>query len=175
MKRVSFFLNFILTDFRALNMYLGIVFAKHDFIVRLKKPFSRLRCSWLYGLAIIPVVFYLRSYVAGSFLDIFYIPCFVVAASVFFDGIPLVKKGFMILGRYSNNLWLVHTFFCYYFFEFTKIVYCTKSPLIDWMILLGLSLGASVFVDAFWKLMKYLRPTLRKIFLKPEPQEPAKA
>ena len=166
-----YFLNFIQTDYRAVQMYLGIVFAKHNGIVRAKKELKKLRCSWIYGLLAMLLIFYFRSYIAGMFMDLVYLPCFIIAASVFLDGIPPVKKAFIFFGKHSNNMWLTHTFFCYYFYECAKIVYSTRSPLLDFLILLGMSLAASLSVNSFWKMISMLTPKLRNFFLKPQPKE----
>ena len=166
----AFYANFLMPDFRAVMLYLGIVFAKHDLLVKFKKEYSRLRFSPLYGAVTLLLIFYLRSYVVGDSIDIICIPIFIIAVSVVFDGIPLLKKGFVFFGKRSTNIWLLHTFFCYYFYECAKMVYATRSPLIDWLILLAMTLCASLAVDGFWKIAGRFSPQLRKIFLKPEPK-----
>lgn len=163
-----FFFGFLCQDVRATMLYLGVVCAKHDILVRLKQQFERLRFTPVYGFAAIIGLFYLRSFLTFDYLDIFYIPLLTAAASVILDGIRPLKKGMVFFGGQSTNMWLLHTFFCYYFYETAVIVYSTRSPLIDGFILLAFTLGASLLVNLFWKLMKPAAPKLKRILLKPE-------
>ena len=163
-----FFSVFLIPDTRATMLYLGIVFAKHNLLTRIKNIFNRLRFSPVYGLAVIVGIFYMRSFLTAEFIDIIYVPLFIAAASVILDSIPPLKKGMIFFGRHSTNFWLLHTFFCYYFYEAAKIVYSTRSPLLDWLILLAFTLGASLVVEIFWKLIGLAEPKLKKILFKPE-------
>ncbi|MCQ2406999.1 MAG: acyltransferase [Oscillospiraceae bacterium] len=166
-----FFSVFLIPDIRATMLYLGIVFAKHDLLVRMKNIFIRLRFSPVYGLAVIVGIFYMRSFLTAEFIDIIYVPLFIAAASVILDSIPLLKEGAVFFGQHSTNFWLLHTFFCYYFYETTRIVYSTRSPLMDWLILLAFTLGASLLVEIFWNLIGFAEPTLRRLIFKPQTQE----
>ena len=167
-----FFAGFLIQDVRATMLYLGIVCAKHDLLARIKNQFNRLRLAPVYAFAAIVCIFFLRSFLTFDFPDIIYMPVIIASASVILDGITPLKKGMIFFGRHSTNFWLLHTFFCYYFYEAAKVVYSTRSPLLDWLILLAFTLGASLVVEIFWKLIGLAEPKLKKILFKPE-AEPA--
>ena len=50
-------------------------------------------------------------------------------------------------------MWLTHSFFCYYFYTFVKIVYSSRNAIVSFIILLGLSLGTSILLDLFWNIV----------------------
>ena len=51
----------------------------------------------------------------------------------------------------STNMWLIHTFFCYYFGVTAKIVAAPRYAIPALIILFAMSYAASVLVDKFWK------------------------
>lgn len=62
-----------------------------------------------------------------------------------------MRKQFEKLGTHSTNMWLIHSFFCYYFGYFARIVVITKSPLLSLITLLMMTYFAAVLTDALWK------------------------
>ncbi len=147
-----FFCRFLEINKFAPVFFCGIVFAKYDGIARIKdclgQSLLRLPIAMVGALA----VFYCRAYVMADVngADVVLVPLFTAFVSALFDGLGALKQGFSFLGRHSTNMWLVHSFYCYYFLEVTKLVYCTRSVLADLLILTGLSLGTSVALDFFY-------------------------
>ena len=73
-----------------------------------------------------------------------------------FDSLKVLKSIFQYLGKHSTNIWLIHSFYCYYFLEATKLVYSTRNVWIDLLILLLMSLVSSILVDLFYNLITKL-------------------
>lgn len=154
--------------FFTLNKYVpcffaGIVFAKYDMICALKRRIRALALPWLAALAGAVCVMACRAYVVTDMAnaDILLIPALVVFLSVLLDCLAPLRMGLVFLGRHSTNMWLVHTFYCYYFLPFTKLVYCTRCVWIDLAVLIALSLGTSVLLELFYKYLGKLLHRLR--------------
>lgn len=169
--------NFYYTHFLRMSgtspFFAGIIFAKHDKLEACKAYLHRFRFSGLLGLIGCLGVLFVRSFILGELIEIIHATAFVIFLSLFFDSIKPVKKIFGFIGKYSTDMWLVHTFFCYYFRETAKIVYSTRSLWIDLLILTAFSLGSSVLLELFWKGISLLMPKLKKYLLRPETQQSA--
>lgn len=146
-----FYVNFLTLDKRSVAFFIGIVFAKYGGICRLKALLRRIPFGTAAAFVGACAVYWSRVYILGSSGDLLYCALLVPMMSVVLDKLGFLKKGFAFLGSHSTNLWLIHTFFCYYFLEATKLVYCTGSVVVDLCILLALSLTASLALEWFWK------------------------
>ena len=63
-----------------------------------------------------------------------------------------MKKTFLALGKQSTNMWLTHTFFCYYFYPAVKIVVVyPKYAILSLIVFVAFTYVASVLLDLFWK------------------------
>ena len=69
-----------------------------------------------------------------------------------FRKIVVVKKGLAFLGKYSMNMFLVHTFFKAYFFG--KYMYYFKNAWMNILVLLAATLLFSVVIELLKKLMR---------------------
>ncbi len=157
--------NLYFRRFCTVNKYMpaffaGIVFARYDGVARLKRAAGRLAHPGAAALAGMAVLFLCRAYVLSDVAngDILIAPLFVACCSAFFDRARPVKALFGFLGRHSANMWLTHSFFCFYFLEFTNVVYCSRSVWACLAVLTGLSLAASLLVDTFYRYWGLLRP-----------------
>lgn len=138
----------------------GIVFAKYDMLAALKK---KVKCitleKMLCGFGIAAVLWCRMYMVGGGPADIIYVPALIVFASDLLDGSRVMNKIFLCLGKHSANMWYIHSFYCYYFLEVTKIVYSTRSVWIDLLILILLSLASSVLLESIYGWLKKLWDT----------------
>lgn len=64
---------------------------------------------------------------------------------------PYVESFFMLMGKHSTNIWLVHTFFCYYYFH--DFIYGLKYPILIYILTLGLSVISSVVINKLYQLL----------------------
>ncbi len=141
--------------------FAGIVFAKYDGIVRIKKLTENLPFRPLIGLLGAAAVIWSRIYIMGDLIDLMYAILFTAFFSLFADGLKPVKKLLEFVGIHSTNIWLIHSFYCYYFLEATKLVYSTKSVWADFLILFALSIFSSVILEFIFKKLSYIITKLR--------------
>lgn len=52
---------------------------------------------------------------------------------------------FLFLGKHSMNLWLIHSFFIYYYAK--NVTFLTHNPTIMFFTILVISLGCSIIVE----------------------------
>jgi hypothetical protein len=132
---------------------LGVVCAKLKFFSsRPIQYLDKLGWSWvIFGLFccfLIGHLFRLRFGDSGVRYDFLILP-FLIYFSVRAFTIARLHKIFTYLGEYSFPLWLVHSFFCYYYFQ--DIIYFPKwSPLV-FMLLVTMSLLSVVVIEHFKK------------------------
>ena len=158
----NFFYNSLLAFSNpAQCFFVGITFAKFDAVVRIKKHLSEIPFITFVSLIGVSAVVWCRGFVVGDSLDIIYVISFTVLVSQIFDGIKPLKKVFGYLGKHSTNIWLIHSFYCYYFLEVTKIVYSTKSVWVDLLILLAMSLLSSIILEFIFRWISVLYEKLK--------------
>jgi hypothetical protein len=131
---------------------MGVIVAKHrlfdslsDFAKSKKflNPVSDI-LIWL-------LVIILRLKVIGEQLDIFFVPILTIASINFINKLSILKKSLSSLGKRSTNMWLIHTFFCYYFGITAKIVAAPRYAILALIVLFAMSYAASILVEKFWK------------------------
>lgn len=150
--------NLFMINEYASGFFVGIVFAKYDVfaswrrLLENRKKIEKILISLFAAVGIL----YLKVYSLPASCDLLLAPLFVMTCTVFLEETGVLKGIFMFLGEYSTNMWLIHSFYCYYFYFFVKIVYGLKNPVISMVILVLLSLGSSILVDLFWKGVKKL-------------------
>lgn len=132
--------------------WMGTLLAKDNLLEKLKD--SLLRNNMLgpgKDLCILGLIVYLRVVAVGQSIDMIYVPIFIICMTDLLSYLKAAKKIAMIIGQESTNMWLTHTFFCYYFYPFTKLISATKDAIVAWIILSVISYVASVGVTEFWK------------------------
>lgn len=147
-----YFFRFCLLNKYSVCFFAGIVFAKYDMIALLKRRVLACPLPGLAALAGTAAALLCRIYVFADVVnaDIVLTPALTVFLSVLLDRLQPVRSGMIFVGRRSTDMWLTHSFFCYYFLPFTRLVYCTRSVWFDWAVLIALSLGTSILLEAFY-------------------------
>lgn len=134
------------------SFWMGCVCAENGLLDRLRiavakagldNPFIDM-AAWLAAV-------FLRKVTFGSCLDIFLIPVLCVTGLDLFGHLRRTRKALLRMGKESTNMWLIHSFFCYYFYGVVKIVVAPKWAVPSLLVLILLSYGASVALTAFWK------------------------
>ncbi len=161
--------NFIfskLFNSNSVPFYMGIVFAKHNGLARLRAILEQYSAPArvVIALAGLFLIFVIRQTETVTYdLDVVIVPFFVVLCVTLVDIIPFIKKALAYIGRHCNNIWLVHSFYCYYFYAATKAVYFTTDPVVSLLTLLGLSLVSSIAIEWFYAQLKKISAKLKKI------------
>ncbi len=133
---------------------LGYIFGKYDMLSKISyQLYHNMQTSIRFLFIIVSeiVLIYSRYIFEGTGMDFLLVPVFLVISKALLDYLPGFAYICKFIGKHSTNMWLVHTFFCYYFYYVVKIVYCTPNAYIDWAILVALTLSSSLLIDLFWK------------------------
>lgn len=130
--------------------YLGLFFSKYSCFER----FQRITCNSLIG-CVVCVIMTAIAYIIRSKWDItemtiLMTPLFIYLFVVFFRLIGNVNKVFLFFGKHSMNMWLIHSFFCYYYFQ-KEMLMVSNNAIVDYVLLVVVSLVSSVMVDWMWR------------------------
>ena len=133
--------------------FTGIVWAKHRLLDREKQyilsksPLVRIVIFLVGSISFIC----LRTFDGFEYWDFLTAPFYIAICLGFCCVTPWVSQIFSALGEHSENIWLTHSFYCFYFTPFAKIIYGSRNALIALLITLALSLATSVLLKAFYK------------------------
>ena len=156
--RSGFIFNMFIKQKGITAFFTGIIWAKHGLsdqwkqIIMQKKPVLRVLLFLAGTLAYIC----LRNFNGFNYWDFAIIPFYITLLLGFVETIPFLRHLFGFLGLHSENMWLVHSFFCYYFTPFVKIIYGTQNALIALLLLLAFSLAASLLLNKFYQACGFL-------------------
>lgn len=132
----------------------GIVFAKYNAVIRLGefyKEVFRSRAGRLIVSGIgMGVIFWSRTFSMGADFDLIYVPFFMLFCMEFVKAAGFLENILLVLGKYSADMWLIHGFYCYYFYAVTKIVCWTGNAIVDLFTLLALSFASAVAVNELY-------------------------
>lgn len=153
------------TDFfRYLLAYtLGMFFAQHDLLVKIKEAWKRQNMAkkvLLFILSVIGLLIIIKcrqnAWIGWKYLDFwdgFAAMYVIVAAYVYLLNGGWLCKEFEVLGKHSMNIFLIHSFYRDVFFhEFTYSFYYAW---LDYAVLLLISLLTSIVLEWFKKLIRY--------------------
>ncbi len=100
-------------------------------------------------------------------LDLVLVPVLCIVSIDLLKRVKFLYKGFYELGKNSMSMWLIHSFFCYYFYAIVKLVVGVKFAVISLVLLVLLSYVASILIDILWKWIKVLVGKIRtRLFYK---------
>lgn len=137
--------------------WMGCVAAKEDLIGRLEQAMVKSKLlNPFCEIIIIGAIIYFRQRVTGYFMDPFYIPVLIVIALGLLKHLKYTRLVLLAIGKESTNMWLIHTFFCYYFLAVVKIVVAPQWAVPSLVVLVVLTYLASVAVTHFWKGISHL-------------------
>ena len=135
--------------------YSGIVFSKYSSLEKILARLESAHALWRSILCLVGLVmvFYLRTFGSGAIYDYLTTPFVIVfiLCLIRFSGKKcILYSTFQLLGKHSENMWLVHPFFCYYFSFFVRIVFASKNAIVSLLVLVVLSLVCSIAIDWFY-------------------------
>ena len=132
--------------------WLGILFAKDDLFKKITKRINEvITLSPIIDIIGIMLIVYSREFLVGEIIDIIYVPLLIILFLNLIQELSIIKKIFTFLGDNSTNMWLTHSFFCYYFSLFARITTYFKWALPCLIVLLFFSITSSLLVDYFWR------------------------
>lgn len=150
--------------FRYLLAYtLGMYFAQHDLLARIKEKFMEQNVAGkllslivsLIGLAVI-IKCRQNAWIGWKYLDFWdgFAAMYVIVISyIYILNGKWIVKGLGFLGKHSMNIFLIHSFYRDVFFhEFTYSFYYAW---LDYIVLMAISLATSIVLEWFKKLIRY--------------------
>lgn len=150
--------------FRYLLAYtLGMYFAQHDLLARIKEKFMKQNVAGkllslivsLIGLAVI-IKCRQNAWIGWKYLDFWdgFAAMYVIVLSyIYILNGKWIVKGLGFLGKHSMNIFLIHSFYRDVFFhEFTYSFYYAW---LDYIVLMAISLVTSIVLEWFKKLIRY--------------------
>ena len=150
--------------FRYLLAYtLGMYFAQHDLLARIKEKFMEQNVAGkllslivsLIGLAVI-IKCRQNAWIGWKYLDFwdgFAAMYVIVNSCIYILNGKWIVKGLGFLGKHSMNIFLIHSFYRDVFFhEFTYSFYYAW---LDYIVLMAISLVTSIVLEWFKKLIRY--------------------
>ena len=150
--------------FRYLLAYtLGMYFAQHDLLARIKEKFMEQNVAGkllslivsLIGLAVI-IKCRQNAWIGWKYLDFWdgFAAMYVIVISyIYILNGKWIVKGLGFLGKHSMNIFLIHSFYRDVFFhEFTYSFYYAW---LDYIVLVAISLVTSIVLEWFKKLIRY--------------------
>lgn len=150
--------------FRYLLAYtLGMYFARHDLLARIKEKFMKQNVAGkllslivsLIGLAVI-IKCRQNAWIGWKYLDFwdgFAAMYMIVISYIYILNGKWIVKGLGFLGKHSMNIFLIHSFYRDVFFhEFTYSFYYAW---LDYIVLMAISLVTSIVLEWFKKLIRY--------------------
>ena len=127
---------------------MGIMFRKHNIISIIRNKITKY--SSFIGICIIILCVFLHIVIKSMFIAPFIAIVLICGYSLLhIDGI--VKKILLFFGKHSTNIWLTHMQF--YMIFFSKIVFCTKTVLGCFVILICMCLISSFFINTLIKII----------------------
>ena len=150
--------------FRYLLAYtLGMYFAQHDLLARIKEKFMEQNVVGkllslivsLIGLAVI-IKCRQNAWIGWKYLDFwdgFAAMCVIVLSYIYILNGKWIVKGLGFLGKHSMNIFLIHSFYRDVFFH--KFTYSFYYAWLDYIVLMAISLVTSIVLEWFKKLIRY--------------------
>lgn len=150
--------------FRYLLAYtLGMYFAQHDLLARIKEKFMKQNVAGkllslivsLIGLAVI-IKCRQNAWIGWKYLDFWdgFAAMYVIVLSyIYILNGKWIVKGLGFLGKHSMNIFLIHSFYRDVFFH--KFTYSFYYAWLDYIVLMAISLVTSIVLEWFKKLIRY--------------------
>lgn len=132
---------------------LGVIVAQHAMFSKLHEKIQRLSFIRVISVFLIVVIMLLRYFTVGFALDTVYAPIYIFALNCLLETIKHSRRSLLLLGKNSTYMWLIHSFFCYYFGVVSRTVVFFRWGVICLLVLILYSLAASVGVSYFWKII----------------------
>ena len=152
---VWFYNIFTINDY-AMLFFTGIIFAKYNIFATWNSLFDHMTNieKFIFSSTALCVCAYTRVFISSTSFDILLVPIFLLAAITIINMFSHLGTVFAYIGKHSTNIWLTHSFYCYYFDPFAKLVYKSKNFIIDYLVLLALSLVTSILLNLFLEYVK---------------------
>lgn len=141
--------NIIVPDRFCYCFLMGIVFARYDAIQKARGYLQRYRRLVRLGIGLMgsALIIVARAYLFADYLDVFLAPLLTICICEFFSMLPTRGNAVSFIGKYSADIWLIHGFYCYYFYDVLSVVFVSREPAVSMLLLTALTLGTAVLLE----------------------------
>lgn len=124
----------------------GCMLARYDILSTVKNKLAG-RGIWCAAAVVLMLAVFIVRFSSSVLYDFIYAPVYIICFLILMPTKPfrLCSKVFMALGEESAVMWLVHSFFCYYWGQ--KLVYFPKYPVIIFIWCTILSFFTAKIID----------------------------
>lgn len=137
---------------RQFVLVLGCVFARYDFFQRIQKFVPQKKAVRLPILILVLLMCVLaKKSISMRLADSLVAPLFIFAGVGLVGTISWLSGLMALFGKHSLYMWLVHPFFCYYYWQ--QITYAPKLSIMVFVWLALLSLTGAVFLGKIYDLL----------------------
>lgn len=150
--------NIFHIDGYAIPFFVGIIFKKYEIFTLWEELVGKLTNieKMVVSVIVLAIAAYVRVFLVDMQLDILMTPIVIMATVLILRCFPILEIISTFLGKHSTNMWLTHSFFCYYFYPFVKVVYGSGNSLIALLVLTLLALGSSITINFLWKYIRIM-------------------
>lgn len=131
------------------SFFFAVLFCKYSWFERFRAVFSKETGRTSICILLIGIAFGIRSKFNITEMTILLTPLFIYVFAVFLRAIGRASKVFAFFGKHSMNMWLIHTFFCYYYFQ-KEMLMVSDNAIVDYVLIVAMSLVASMIINGFW-------------------------
>lgn len=135
------------------SFFLGLLFCKYALFEKFQRVFPKESLRVVACVLFTGIAFVVRSKWNITEMTILMTPLLIYLFVVFFSVIGKANKVFLFFGKHSMNMWLIHTFFCYYYFQ-KEMLMVSDNAVVDYVLVVAMSLVASMVVEKFWSAIK---------------------
>ncbi len=134
---------------------IGAMLLKMDFFRSAKSKIQKYLTKNIYVIGAIILLVTVRCFFDTSAVQLFYVVAF-MALFLSISRWKFIDKSLSLLGKYSMNMWFIHTCICYYLFK--DFIYGFKYPIIIYTVVVVLSLLCAMLVTRIAnKLLRFIR------------------
>lgn len=137
--------------------YAGMAMAKDDGFRKLNEMLRNNNVLSI-GSDIIGIgtIFILKEWFITSSCACLYVILIIAFSLDLVSKTKIIKKVLSMIGNESTNMWLIHSFFCYYFYGIVKIVVYTRWAVPSLITLIVISYVSSVMITKLWNGIDYI-------------------
>lgn len=124
---------------------MGAYIAKYQVIEKILKTLNKtvvIKMAGLFGLWVVVELrenWQQRCQWGWDQMDCIYATLLIIVSACLLDQLKYVTKLLDFIGQHSTGIWLIHSFFCYYYCQ--EFIYALKNPILIWLWLLVVSLA----------------------------------
>ena len=130
--------------------FIGYICAKFDIYSKVLNLFIKIKMDnkIIYAILLLSIIFVRSKFGYIFAIDFLLTPILMFSAvNLLYDSV--FHKLFILLGKHSTNMWLIHSFFCYTYFQWLVFKPRVSILILIWLVVL--SLGSSYFINYLHK------------------------